>query len=85
VGKVPFKGKNQDQTFELIKECKLEVPATVPQDAKDLIEKILIKKPEARIGAQEIFDLMNHDFFNGIDFDTVTDQFPPEKMELTAQ
>lgn len=37
VGKVPFKGKNQDHSFELIKACKFEVPSSVPEDAKDLI------------------------------------------------
>jgi len=54
VGELPFKGKCQEDTFELIKECKVQVPSSVPEKAKDLIEKILVKEPEDRIGAQEI-------------------------------
>jgi hypothetical protein len=39
--------------------------------AKDLIEKILIKEPENRIGAQDIHHLMKHPFFDGINFDSI--------------
>lgn len=85
VGQVPFKGKTQDQTFELIKKCKYEMPAYVPEEAKDLIQKILVKEPENRIGAQEIQDLMNHKFFTDVDFETIVTEFPPEVFELTTQ
>lgn len=51
VGKVPFKGKTQDQTFEMIKQCKYDIPASVPAVAKDLIQKIIVREPENRIGA----------------------------------
>ena len=37
VGKTPFKGKTQDQTFELIKKCQFEVPKNVDANAADLI------------------------------------------------
>lgn len=85
MGKTPFKGKTQEQTFELIKQCKVEVPSCVPEVAKDLIEKILIKEPENRIGAQNINDLMQHPYFFGINWDTVTDEMPPEKLLLTTE
>jgi len=53
--------------------------------AKDLIEKILIKRPEDRIGAQSIQDLMNHPFFEGINFDTISTELPPEDFKLNPQ
>lgn len=84
-GKTPFKGKTQELTFEQIKECKFEIPDTVPEVAKDLIQKILRKNPEDRLGAQNIQDLMNHQFFNGINFETVSTDMPPEKLDLTQE
>ena len=61
--KLPFKGRDQDHTFELIKKCQYEVPKDVPAEAKDLIEKILVKNPLGRIGSANINDLMAHPFF----------------------
>lgn len=83
VGYTPFKGKTQEQTFDKIKECVYECPDTVPEVAKDLIQRILLKNPEDRLGAQNIQDLMNHQFFNGINFETVSTEMPPVKLDLT--
>jgi len=85
VGKVPFKGKTQDETFEIIKDCNLEIPSTVPEVAKDLLQKILKKEPENRLGAQNINDLMAHPFFEGVNFETINEEFPPEKLLLNPQ
>jgi len=62
-GKVPFKGKTQDDTFELIKKCTFTIPSDIPKDAKDLISKLLKRVPEERIGAQNINDVLSHPFF----------------------
>jgi len=62
-GKVPFKGKTQDDTFELIKKCSFTIPSDVPKEAKDLISKLLKRVPEERIGAQNINDVLSHPFF----------------------
>jgi serine/threonine protein kinase len=81
-GKVPFKGKNQEETFELIKKCQLSIPEEIPQSAKDLIAALLVKQPESRLGAQDILDVKSHPFFDGIDFSTIEEQLPPQKFEL---
>ena len=81
-GKVPFKGKSQDETFELIKKCEFNMTEDIPEDAADLISKILVKKPENRIGAQNLHDVMNHKFFAGVDFHTINTDLPPVKVEL---
>lgn len=47
------------------------MPKTVPTLAADLIEKLLTVNPEIRLGSQDINDLYNHKFFEGINFDTI--------------
>ena len=59
------------------------MPKTIPTLAQDLIRQLLIVKPEQRLGANNINDLMSHKFFDGIDFATIQDMDPPEKFELT--
>jgi serine/threonine protein kinase len=82
-GRVPFKGKTQDQTFELIKKCEFEThDSEFPKVAQDLVKKLLVVVPENRLGAQNINDLMAHPFFEGIDFTTINDQHPPLECQL---
>jgi serine/threonine protein kinase len=47
---LPFKGKNQDETFEKIKKGVFEMPQSIKPDAQDLIKKLLVVNPELRIG-----------------------------------
>ena len=54
----------------------------IPQDAADLISKILVKKPEDRIGASNIQDIMSHKFFAEVDFHTINTELPPITVEL---
>ena len=81
-GKVPFKGKTQDETFELIKKGKFVMSKDIPEDAADLIKQILVKNPEQRLGADNLEDLMFHRFFDGVDFSLIGTQLPPMKVEL---
>jgi serine/threonine protein kinase len=77
-GKTPFKGKNDDETLNNIKkvnysfdiEKKSEKNISVPKDAIDLIQKILIKDPTKRIGygSKDYLEIKNHPFFKGINF-----------------
>lgn len=76
VGKTPFKGHTEMQTFENIKTVNYAMPLKVQNPAKDLIEKLLILDPEERLGAKDITDLKNHEFFEGLDFDNL------RKMEV---
>lgn len=50
-GVVPFKGKTQDDTFELIKECKVSIPESIPEVVRDFLSKILVKDHTSRLGA----------------------------------
>jgi serine/threonine protein kinase len=76
-GCLPFKGKDQDETFELVKKGEYEMLPEIPLSAQDLINQLLVINPDLRIGAHDINDLCNHDFFKGIRFETIKDQEPP--------
>ncbi|KAL6594467.1 Pkinase-domain-containing protein [Neocallimastix sp. 'constans'] len=54
VGQVPFKGRYVKVLYESIVNKEYEIPDYVPEDARDLIEKMLIIEPEKRINMDEI-------------------------------
>jgi 3-phosphoinositide dependent protein kinase-1 len=72
-------------TFENITSGKYEIPSSVPLRAKDLIEKLLIVEPTERLGAGSFFGdkensmevLMNHPFFEGINFPNLIKETAP--------
>ena len=79
-GITPFKTKNEFEIFENIKNVKYSFNNTeIPDDAKDLISKILIKDPKKRIGynSKDYSEIKNHPFFKGINFDELQNQVPP--------
>lgn len=69
--KTPFKGSTEFNTFENILHSPVDYPSgsKLSSEAKDLIEKLLKKDPEERIGFKDLNDLKNHPFFQGINFD----------------
>ncbi len=60
------------------------MPEYVPEEAKDLIKKLLILDPLQRLGGghdnsdNKIDKLKQHPFFNGIDWETLPNQQPPD-------
>ena len=87
-GKTPFKGKDNDETFENIKKLnysweikdKYETKIIdIPNDAKDLIQKILVKDPKQRIGygSKDYKEIKEHPFFKGINFDNLCEEPVP--------
>ena len=79
MGKTPFKAKTEQEILDNIKNVKYDFNEDendknkIPEDAKDLISKILIKDPYKRIGynSYDYLDIKNHPFFNEIDFDNI--------------
>lgn len=57
-GKSPFRGKNGDQeTFDnIINNNMREIPNTVPEEARDLIKKLLVLNPGERLGCGRPFE-----------------------------
>ena len=84
-GVTPFKGKNDDETLDNIKKVNYswtiiknheKIEINIPKEAKDLIQKILIKDPTQRIGynSKDYSEIKSHPFFKGINFDTLSEE-----------
>jgi 3-phosphoinositide dependent protein kinase-1 len=75
-GKTPFKGHSPFYTFENILACNYTIPDSIPEDAKDLITKLLKVNPKERLGAgnseeekdNNLDSLKKHPFFKDINF-----------------
>ena len=84
-GQTPFKSGNNYLTFKNIEKMQIIYPdnINIPKNAKDLINKILIKEPEKRLGSGEpntdldIAHLKKHPFFKGIKWKNITNQNVP--------
>ena len=79
-GHTPFKAKSEKMILENIKNVNYSFDNTeIPDDAKDLISKILVKDPTKRIGykSKDYSEIKNHPFFNGINFEELEFEDPP--------
>jgi len=75
----PFRGKSDMLTFENIQKRNIVWPETgLDPDAKDLIDKLLQINPDDRIGSESFDEIKSHPFFNGIEWDKLNDQTPPD-------
>lgn len=83
-GLPPFRGGSEYLIFQSILKQELSFPEGFDALARDLVEKLLVLDPCARIGAKEIGNLNRYDsirshaFFAGIDWDRVHEQEPPK-------
>lgn len=78
-GLPPFNCKDFVTLKELVTKSKYEFPKDIDPDAKSLIEALLKKNPDSRLGASLKFEALKaHPFFKSIDFDKLM------KCELTA-
>ncbi|KAJ2776238.1 hypothetical protein GGI15_004903 [Coemansia interrupta] len=70
-GSVPFKGKSPAQISKNIAKTKVKYPVYMTPDAKDLIIRLLRKKPDQRLGygPKGIDMLKKHRFFRKINWD----------------
>lgn len=74
-GRPPFKGVNEYQTLQKVKNREFTFPEGFPEDAQDLINRVLTLDPAKRPSAAEI---KAHCFFSDIDFDTLWEAEAPE-------
>ena len=87
-GKTPFKDKTEFLIFRKIEQHKIVFPKEVPEDARDLIIKLLDKDPNKRLGSgssEEGLDfehLKAHPFFKDIDFKNLYKLPVPYKSEF---
>ena len=79
-GYTPFKAKTEKEILKNIKNINYTFDNTeIPDEAKDLISKILVKDPKQRIGynSKDYSEIKNHPFFNGIKFEELEFEDPP--------
>ena len=89
-GQTPFKSGTNYLTFKNIEKRQISYPdnINIPKEAKDLIDKILIKEPEKRLGSGEqntdldIAHLKRHPFFKGIKWKNITSQDVPNSKNF---
>ena len=89
-GQTPFKSATNYLTFKNIEKTQIVYPdnINVPKIAKDLIDRILVKEPEKRLGAGEpntdldIAHLKKHPFFKGIKWKNITSQNVPNSKNF---
>ncbi|KAK6132563.1 hypothetical protein DH2020_033665 [Rehmannia glutinosa] len=93
-GTTPFKGGSKESTLRNIASTKgvrfhvAEGERVEPgmADARDLIEKLLVKDPRRRLGcARGATDIKRHPFFNGIKWPLIRTYRPPEVRGLAVK
>ena len=79
-GKIPFIELQIDRLFQNIKNGKFFISETLGKDAKDLIKKLLNRKPEKRPKFDEI---KKHEYFTRIDWELLENkQYVPPQQHL---
>ena len=79
----PFHGQDEDEIYDAILTDEPPYPKQMPNDAVDLIRKLLVRGPEERLGYQKgAEEIMDHEFFDSIYWDAlykkeVTPPFKP--------
>lgn len=77
-GKPPFKAGNDYMTFQKILKMEYVFPEGFPDDAKDLVQRLLLEEPSKRLGANDLNEIRQHPFFKDIDFARVASMDVPE-------
>ena len=68
----PFRGQDEDEVYDAILADEPLFLKHMPNDAVDLIRKLLIRKPEERLGYHKGAEaIMDHEFFKSIDWDAL--------------
>ena len=84
-GNPPFRGETDYLIFQKVLRCELSFPRDFPNDAKDLVERLLVLDPTRRLGASgKMKELKDHAFFEGVDFKTLHFQTPPPFLRKCA-
>lgn len=78
-GHLPFYNRNHEVLFDLIMHEDIRLPDHLSPSAKDILTKLLDKNPNTRLGggAGDSKELMNHPFFEPIDFQKLYDKQIP--------
>lgn len=80
-GLPPFRAGSEYLIFQKILERDLNFPEGFDRRARDLVQRLIQIEPDNRLGARDQHDLYesirNHEFFDGIIWETLRTQTPP--------
>ncbi|KAF5102032.1 hypothetical protein D0Z03_000488 [Geotrichum reessii] len=73
LGQSPFRGEDDDEVFDAILLDEPLYPIHMPRDSVSILQALLIREPEKRLGSSErdALDIMEHDYFKNINFDDI--------------
>ena len=86
-GMTPFKGATEYLIFQKILNGEYDFPDDFTDDAKDLIQKLLVFNPKERLGADDSKEncyqsIRNHQFFKGINWYENLYRMKPPDMKM---
>lgn len=70
-GKPPFSSQNRNQLYINTIKGQITWPEGISSEAKDLLSKLLHRRPEERLGSNGITEIQNHPFFASLDWEAV--------------
>jgi len=70
-GYPPFSDRVKTKMYDNIAQNKFTIPEFLPESLKDLINRLLVKDPTQRLGANGAEEIKNHVFFKNVDWDEV--------------
>lgn len=78
VGEAPFHSESNYIIFKKIQALQYTIPDFIPEEAKDLITKLLVLDPEQRLGngtyMSDYEPIRSHPFFANIEWDSISTQ-----------
>lgn len=85
----PFKGDDEDDVFNAIEHDDVRYPISMPRQTVLILQALLTKDPEQRLGSGErdALDIMEHPYFQDVNFDDVLSLRvqPPYLPEVTSE
>ncbi|KAG5179658.1 serine/threonine protein kinase 15, partial [Tribonema minus] len=87
VGHTPFDADEMDEIYNNILSGNIAWPEEdmIPDDAKDLIKRLLTTNPHTRLGRDGAAQVKAHPFFQGVDWDTLYLQQSPFVPQLASE
>ncbi|KTW30847.1 protein kinase C-like protein [Pneumocystis carinii B80] len=73
LGQSPFRGEDEDEIFDAIQSDEPLYPIHMPRDSVSILQRLLIKEPEQRLGSgpSDALEVMAHPFFRNINWDDI--------------
>ncbi|XP_015244756.1 PREDICTED: serine/threonine-protein kinase N2-like [Cyprinodon variegatus] len=73
VGESPFPGDDEEEVFDSIVNEEVRYPRSLSQKSASLMQKLLQKDPELRLGSgeEDAAEIKRHQFFQGMDWDAL--------------